>query len=138
VQTIGNHEFDMGPVGDAGLEGFAVNISGAFPLLSCNLDVSQQPALDGLVERYTLIELPISNVTIGVVGLTSIDTPATSSPGPTVSFLPYNETLAECVAEARAAGADYVIALTHIGFDDDKALAADPAAADVDLIIGEH
>lgn len=58
--------------------------------------------------------------------------------GPTVTFLPFNETLPGCVAAARAAGAEYIIALTHIGFTNDTQLAADPAAAGVDLIVGGH
>ncbi len=80
-QTVGNHEFDNGPTGDAGLEGFARNISGAFPVLSCNLDISGQPALQGLVQRYALVELERSGATVGIMGLTSVDTPETSSPG---------------------------------------------------------
>ncbi|KAL4445897.1 hypothetical protein ABPG77_009096 [Micractinium sp. CCAP 211/92] len=136
--TVGNHEFDNGPTGDAGLEGFARNISGAFPVLSCNLDISGQPALQGLVQRYVLVQLERSGATVGIVGLTSVDTPETSSPGPSVKFLPYNETLPGCVADARAAGADIIIALTHIGFDDDRQLAASPAAAGVDLFVGGH
>lgn len=136
--TIGNHEFDNGPTGDAGLEGFARNISGAFPVLSCNVDISGEPALEGLVQRYALIELERSGATVGIVGLTSVETPETSSPGPTVKFLPYDETLPGCVADARAAGADIIIALTHIGYDDDRQLAASPAAAGVDLLVGGH
>jgi 2',3'-cyclic-nucleotide 2'-phosphodiesterase (5'-nucleotidase family) len=63
------------------LAGFIGNISGAFPVLSCNLDTSAEPALEGLVQRYALIDLPIANITIGVVGLTSVETPETSNPG---------------------------------------------------------
>ncbi|KAL4425700.1 hypothetical protein ABPG75_009716 [Micractinium tetrahymenae] len=136
--TLGNHEMDSGPTGDAGLEGFARNVSGAFPILSCNLDISGQPALEGLVQRYALVQLERSGATVGIVGLTSVETPETSSPGPTVKFLPYDEVLPGCVADARAAGADFIIALTHIGFDDDRQLAASPAAAGVDLFVGGH
>jgi hypothetical protein len=61
----------------------------------------------------------------------------TSTAGPTVQFLPYNQTLPRCVEEARADGADFIILLSHIGYTDDLALAADPAAAGVDLIVGK-
>ena len=80
-QTLGNHEFDNGVGEGAGLAGFIANISGAFPVLSCNLDISGEPGLEGLVQPYALIDLPLANVTVGVVGLTSIDTPDTSNPG---------------------------------------------------------
>lgn len=129
-------QFDWGATGAAGAEGFIRNVSGAFPVLSCNLDVSREPALQGLVQRYALVELPLSGLTAGIVGLTSVETPETSNPGDTVAFLPYDDVLPACVAEARAAGANFIVALTHIGFDADQALAASAAAADVDLIVG--
>ena len=129
-------QFDNGPTGPAGLEGFIRAVNGSFPVLSCNLDASHEPALAGLVQRFALLPLQHSNVTVGVVGLTSIETTETSNPGPTISFLPYEETLPGCVADARAAGADIVVLLSHIGFQDDRALAASPAAAGVDLIVG--
>lgn len=84
-----------------------------------------------------MIELPRSGLRVGVVGLTTVETPEASSPGPNLRFLPYNETLPGCVAAARADGAQFIVALTHIGYGDDVALAADPAAADVDLFVGE-
>lgn len=129
-------QFDNGVTGDAGLEGFVRSINGSFPVLSCNLDTTGEPALAGLVQRFALLPLQHSNVTVGVVGLTSVETPETSNPGPSVRFLPYADTLPACVADARAAGADLILALTHIGFEDDQALAASPAAAGVDLIVG--
>jgi 5'-nucleotidase len=46
--------------------------------------------------------------------------------------------LATCAASAKAAGANIIIALTHVGANVDVALAANPALADVDLIIGGH
>lgn len=51
-------------------------------------------------------------------------------------FRNYSDVLPGCVAAAKAAGADRIIALTHIGYDEDVALAADAAAAGVDLIVG--
>lgn len=129
-------QFDNGATGAAGLEGFIRSINGSFPVLSCNLDTSGEPALAGLVQRFALLPLQHSNATVGVVGLTSVETPETSNPGASVKFLPYADTLPACVADARAAGADLIIALTHIGFEDDQALAASSAAAGVDLIVG--
>lgn len=51
-------------------------------------------------------------------------------------FRNYSDALPGCVAAAKAAGAERIIALTHIGYDEDLALAADAAAAGVGLIVG--
>ena len=72
---------DYGATGAAGLEGFARAVDRRFPLLSCNLDASGEPALAGLVDRYTIVELPRSKALVGIVGLTSVETPETSNPG---------------------------------------------------------
>ena len=46
MQTFGNHEFDSGPALAAE---FAANLTElGIPVLSCNLDVSQEPAFDGV------------------------------------------------------------------------------------------
>lgn len=47
------------------------------------------------------------------------------------------QALPGCISEARDAGADIIILLSHVGAEMDLQLAADPAFADVDLIIGE-
>ena len=46
MQTFGNHEFDSGPALAAE---FAANLTElGIPVLSCNLDVSREPAFDGV------------------------------------------------------------------------------------------
>lgn len=133
AMTLGNHEFDNG------IEILAQFIGNcSFPVLACNLDTSREPRLTGLVQPYTVIELPKSGVKVGVVGLVTTTTPETSQPGPTLGFLPYADTLPGCVEAARAEGAQYIILLTHIGYEEDLQLAATSTAAGVDLIIGGH
>lgn len=51
-QTLGNHEFDDGV---ANLADFIRNAS--FPVLSCNLDTSAEPLLDGLVEVRAIVRV---------------------------------------------------------------------------------
>ena len=76
LQALGNHDFVHGP---ATLAAFIRNAS--FPVLSCNLDASAEPSLRGLVQRYTVVQLPISGARVGVVGLSPVDTAATSGSG---------------------------------------------------------
>eukprot|EP00887_Chlorella_sp_A99_P005509 scaffold1.g5509.t1 len=142
VDTLVLHAGDQFDVSDSNLAMFIGNASrlgpAPFPVLSCNLDASASAALSPLVANYTLVTLPRSGVRVGVVGLTYVDTPEVASPGKELRFLPYNETLPHCVSAARQEGADIVVSLTHIGYDDDVNLAASAAAADVDLIVGGH
>lgn len=128
------------------------------PAISCNLDLSGEPALAGSVERFVVVDLPVSGRKAGLVGLTTVQTPGTvgrvrgaisrvggpqqpwshadhamatavhgaharlpraradtSEVGPSVSFRPYNETLPACIDDARTAGADVIVLITHLG-----------------------
>ncbi len=58
-------------------------------------------------------------------------------PGPNIIFSDPQTALPDCVAEAKAEGAQIVIALTHIGADLDLSLAASSAAQEVDMFVGE-
>lgn len=49
------------------------------------------------------------------MGLTTVETPETSEVPDTISFLPYNETLPECIAGAKRDGAQAIILLSHLG-----------------------
>ena len=129
AQTLGNHEFDDGP---AGLRPYLDAVS--WPVLSANLDTSREPALEGRYKPSTVIEK--GGQRIGIVGLTTSDTPITSSPGPTVAFRDEAAALARAVADLKAQGVDKIIALTHIGYAEDQALAA--AVDGVDVYVGGH
>ena len=79
AQTLGNHEFDDGP---AGLRPYLDAVS--WPVLSANTDTSREPRLKDRYKPYTIVVK--NGQRIGIVGLTTADTPITSSPGPTVAF----------------------------------------------------
>ena len=106
--SIGNHEFDFG-----------VRVLGEhsaharFPFLAANLVEAASGELPPWVRPFTLVE--VGGLTLGVVGLTNVETPITSDPRHLtgLSFLPYAETLEKWVPRARAAGADEVMVLVH-------------------------
>jgi len=129
AMTIGNHEFDDGP----GILGSFVR-GADFPVLSANVDVSNEPELAGLVEPYTVLE--VGGEQIGVVGYTTEDTAILSSPGPNVAFNNIEESLANAVAELEAIGVNKIVALSHAGFGRDKEVAA--ALDGVDVIVAGH
>lgn len=128
--VIGNHEFDFGP---EVLATFIGNLTA--PVMSCNLDVSRSPVLAGKVQRYVIKTLA-SGLKVGLVGFTPVDTAELSSPGKDVSFLSPSEAASGCIADAKAAGANMILGVTHVGYGVDLELAS--TFRDFDAIIGGH
>lgn len=127
--AIGNHEFDSGP------EALARYIDAVdFPVLAANIDASAQVSLTGLIEPYSVIE--VGGQSIGVFGLTTPDTTFISSPGPDVTFADATATAQATVAALQGMGVNKIVALTHLGYDPDLALAA--AVDGIDVIVGGH
>jgi 5'-nucleotidase/UDP-sugar diphosphatase len=129
AMTIGNHEFDDGP---ANLARFIDSVG--LPVLSANINASGDPDLTGKILPYTVLD--VGGEQIGVIGLTTITTPFSSSPGDTVAFGEYVALLEPVVAELEAQGINKIVLLSHIGYEDDQALAA--AIDGVDIIVGGH
>jgi 5'-nucleotidase len=129
AMTLGNHEFDNGP---GVLADYAKSL--AFPLLSANLDFSNEPLLAGLVKPYTVIER--GGARIGIIGVTTETTPQLSSPGPTVKFNSAAEAVARNIAALQAERPATILVLSHLGFAEDQKLAA--AVPGIDVIIGAH
>lgn len=129
AMAVGNHEFDDGPEGLAGLIE-AVR----FPVISGNLDVSVDNQLAGRLERMAVIE--VGGEKIGIISALAVDTPETSSPGPTVVFADEADSLRADAAELAGQGVNKIIALTHVGYRRDQQLAE--AVPGLDAIIGGH
>jgi 5'-nucleotidase len=129
AQTIGNHEFDNGP---KQLADYIKNAT--FPVVSANIDASGNADLKDLVKKSTILE--IGGQKVGVVGVTTPDTPITSSPGDTVKFLePLSSVQAE-VDRLRGTGITKIILLSHLGYLNDVALAK--GLKGVGVIVGGH
>ena len=129
AMAVGNHEFDNGP---PVLARFAAAL--ACPLLSANIDASAEPALAPLIRPFAVVGR--GGVRVGIVGLTTADTPRISSPGPGVRFAGEAAALGAGVAAAQAAGAEVVVALTHVGLGLDRRLAA--AVPGLSAVVGGH
>ena len=126
---VGNHEFDDGP---DELSRFIDLVD--FPIVSSNIDASAEPSLTGKIAPSTI--LTVNGETIGVVGLTTEDTSNISSPGPNVVFTPRVPAIQAAVNGLLAQGIDKVVGLTHIGYEDDIALAQ--VITGLDVIVGGH
>ncbi|MFA9458141.1 5'-nucleotidase C-terminal domain-containing protein [Halalkalibacter sp. AB-rgal2] len=125
--AIGNHEFDYGQ------DVFAERVvQSNFPWLSANMTVDSSIAIEQ-PEPYTIFEF--EEFDVGVFSLTQ-NPPATAPSGVVdIEFHDYVET-ALAYQEELEEQADVIIALTHIGYGDDRRFAEEVDYFDV--IIGGH
>ena len=130
VMTLGNHEFDNG---DDTLAAFLESLD--FPTVAANVDVSASDALGGLVQPYVVLD--VGGEMIGVTGLDTAETAILASPGPDVVFDTDLAGAAQvAVDEMLAQDVNKIILLTHIGYNQDVALAGELSG--VDIIVGGH
>ncbi|HZG83339.1 5'-nucleotidase C-terminal domain-containing protein [Paenibacillus sp.] len=138
----GNHEFDKGP---AVLADFIEKAE--FPIVSANVDYSEEPELSGFLKTeltaeaagasiYPATVLEAGGEQYAVFGLTTPETAFLASPGKHIVFEAEIETAKATVADLTARGYDKIIALTHLGYSYDVALAE--AVEGIDIIIGGH
>lgn len=152
AMTFGNHEFDLGstPEGHQALVDF---IKGAnFPFISSNVDFSGDEKFTGLFSDlissepekgkiYNGVIKEVNGEKIGIFGLTTAETIDISSPG-NVKFDNYIAEAKKAVEAFEGQGVDKIIALTHIGYDDNAAIDNDLTLAKevegIDIIVGGH
>ena len=129
AMAVGNHEFDDGP---EGLAAFLDKVS--LPVISANIDVSQNNLLADKVQKSTVLE--VAGTKVGVVSVLAEDTPETSSPGDSVVFSSTVDAAQAEIDALTAAGVNKIVLLTHVGLPEDKRLAQELTG--VDMIIGGH
>ena len=130
--VLGNHEFDIG------FDHISRIVSASqVPVLSANLDAtdgSGAPAIMG-VQDHTIFER--NGLRVGVFGLTTTSLGRLTASGAAARMDVRG--LAEVAREQVAVlepQVDLVIALTHVGLEEDKALADEVEG--IDLIVGGH
>ncbi|MEM1431282.1 MAG: bifunctional metallophosphatase/5'-nucleotidase [Pseudomonadota bacterium] len=129
AMSLGNHEFNLGPVK---LAEFVDAVDA--PVISGSLDLSQSEELGGKVGSTLVLE--VGGERIGLVSAVASDTAELSSPGPDIIFQDEIESIAAQVEELTADGVDKIIALTHVGLPDDIRIAE--AVPGLDAIVGGH
>jgi 5'-nucleotidase/UDP-sugar diphosphatase len=129
AMTVGNHEFDDGP---EALKGFIDAVQ--FPILMSNADLSGEAMLSGAIQKSVIIEK--AGEKIGLIGLTPVDTPEISSPGPNIVFTNPVGAVQSEVDRITAEGVNKIIVLSHSGYEVDKRIAAETTG--VDVIVGGH
>ncbi|MCM3574422.1 5'-nucleotidase C-terminal domain-containing protein [Mesobacillus subterraneus] len=153
AMTFGNHEFDLGSSA-AGHKALADFVKGAkFPFVSSNVDFSKDALFNGLQSKGTVgekiedgkiydgIVKVIDGQKVGIFGLTTEETKDISSPGK-ITFSNYIEEAERMVAAFEAKGIHKIIALSHLGYDDNVAYDNDLKLAEavdgIDIIVGGH
>jgi 5'-nucleotidase / UDP-sugar diphosphatase len=129
--TLGNHEFDLGPSVLA--EGLAAC---RFPVVESNLSAK---AGSPLASRFVpSLVLERDGLRIGLLGLMTPELPYISKAGPDIEISPdLLATARETVKQLKEKDkVDLVVALTHIGLEEDQKLAAQ--IEDLDVICGSH
>jgi 5'-nucleotidase len=127
----GNHEFD---------EGWRTWVRYAdalkTPVLAANISFEpgpDSPAADTILP-YTIVER--NGRKIGIVGLTTAETPEKSSPGPGIRFNDAAKALQSAVEQLTAQNVTIIIALAHLGLESDRRLAR--SVDGVDIVVGAH
>ena len=129
AMALGNHEFNNGP------EGLLPLLDGvSFPVISGNLDVSQNNVLAGRVQDHVVLD--VNGVQVGIVSALTRDTMEISSPGPSIAFADEIAALQADVDVLTTQGVGIIIALTHVGLPDDIRIAE--AVSGIDVIVGGH
>ena len=130
AMALGNHEFDNG---DEPLLNFLEGIT--FPALSANIDLTEFAELDALVDQFTILE--VNGQQVGVIGLTTADTPEISSPNASILFNSDSAAVVNQYAlELTEMGVNKIVVLSHTGINVD--LAVIPMLQNVDVWIGGH
>ncbi len=129
AMAVGNHEYDRGqqPLVDF--------IDGAnFPLLSANTTIDASSPLSGKIKPWIIKE--INGEQVGIFGLTTAETGVLSSPGEGITFTDSVAAAEQAVSELSAQGVNKIIALTHLGINEEKQVAQNVSG--IDIVIGGH
>ncbi|MHA1227623.1 MAG: bifunctional metallophosphatase/5'-nucleotidase [Candidatus Hodarchaeales archaeon] len=131
--AIGNHEFDFGI--EVMLQQQAL---ANFPLLSCNIYNVGTTELANFTIPWVIQNH--SNIKVGFIGLTTTSTYTSTHPkySEHYDFADYEEALRRFIPEVKAAGAEVIIALTHIPPSQLADLAVSVSDLGIDLFLGGH
>jgi 5'-nucleotidase len=136
VVTLGNHDFDIGISGYVQAKKHA-----AFKVVNCNYQLDKT-ALKELVTPHTIIKR--GGLKIGIIGVgIDLNGLIASEVAQQIPYLDPIDTVQKEVTLLRSKGCDYIICLSHLGFEypnenkvSDKVLAQNTTG--IDLIIGGH
>ncbi len=130
AMAVGNHEFDWGQETLQRL----VSIS-KFPYLSANI-LDEDGKYLPYLKPYVILER--KGIKIAIIGLITPETAYITKPDYVQNLIFKNpeEVLPRIINEVKGKGANLVILLSHLGFNEDKKLAE--KISGIDVIVGGH
>lgn len=129
--TLGNHEFDEGCTAAARYVKAL-----PMPVLGANLIVDPQcPLADGKTVLPWVIRR-VGGIDVGIVGLINDEKHNIRQACPHTRFLPRRQALQQAADALTARGIRHIVAVTHVGYDDDCELAR--TVTGIDVIVGGH
>lgn len=128
--TLGNHEFDLG------CETLAQYVKALpFPVLAANLEKNPACPLSTVPLPSTVVK-DFDGVKVGIIGVANDEGKDISEACPNTDFANRTKALECAAAELEKAGVTHIIAVTHVGYEADQALAR--AVPAIDVIVGGH
>jgi 5'-nucleotidase len=128
--VAGNHEFDFG------LPALRQDVSAAtFPILAANVKSRATGQIWSNLQPYVIVN--VGEVKLGVLGITTTQVVDLQWPGSITDIRVDDpvETAKTLIPELRK-NADVIVVLSHLGYDNDRKLAA--AVQGIDFIVGGH
>lgn len=128
--TLGNHEFDLG------CKTLAEYVKVLpFPVLAANLKKNPACPLSTIPLPSTVVK-DFNGVKVGIIGLANDEGKDISEACLNTDFANRTKALERAAAELEKAGVTHIIAVTHVGYEADQALAR--AVPAIDVIVGGH
>lgn len=127
--VFGNHEFDFGP--DVLRQRV---VESQFKWLGANVVDRKTGKPFAGTSPYEIRN--VGGIKVGIFGLVLPETQTTSRPGPDLEFRDACATARQVIPQMRAAGAQVVVALTHLSMNEDKELTR--CVSQIDVILGGH
>lgn len=128
--TLGNHEFDLG------CETLAQYVKALpFPVLAANLEKNPACPLSTTPLPATVVK-DFGGVKVGIIGLVNDEGKDISEACPKTNFADRATALRRAAAKLEKSGVTHIVAVTHVGYEADQALAR--AVPAIDVIVGGH
>lgn len=128
--TLGNHEFDLG------CETLAQYVKALpFPVLAANLEKNPACPLSTTPLPATVVK-DFGGVKVGIIGLVNDEGKDISEACPKTNFGDRATALRRAAAKLEKSGVTHIVAVTHVGYEADQALAR--AVPAIDVIVGGH